>query len=385
MIKGIWAALLLVSVGVLYVTHREVPFMMDDLWYSTMLSNDAPISSLKDIVESQIWHYHNWGGRSVTHGILQLTLLAGETIADILNVLVTLLLAYVVCLVAGYRTLPAFVGTLAMLLGCNANWKMSMFWQAGAANYLYITIFVLFFLYCYLRELPGGRDRRQTSVPLSAWQNGEAVPRLVGIGIWILPLGLIAGWSNENMGPAVWILSLLVILWRIREKQRVKPWMILGNLSCLSGSILVVTAPGNFVRSTEAAHNDYGIVWNFFLRCYGEAQAALNYLFPVLLLLAGVLILGKGVLKLPIGRQNGLLLLGAVLSWGAMVLSPHYPDRATFGTMVLMICVILNMTRKILGDRRDLGFWLCGAFGLIWLRGMFYLGEYLALCWGWIR
>ena len=161
--------------------------------------------------------------------------------------------------------------------------------------------------------------------------------------------------------------------------------MFLGNISCLVGSVLVVVAPGNFVRSAEAAVNEYGVLWNVFLRCYGEAQAALNFLFPTLVILAAVLIIGKGVLKLPIGRRNGILLLGALLSWGAMILSPHYPDRATFGSMALIICVILSISGKILKARGDLRYWMYGGLGLVWLRGMFYLGEYLAICWGWIK
>ena len=170
-----------------------------------------------------------------------------------------------------------------------------------------------------------------------------------------------------------------------REKAKVKPWMVLGNLFCLAGSVLVVVAPGNFVRSTEAAANEYGSLWNFFLRCYAESRAALDFLFLALVILAGVLIIGKGVLKLSIGRRNSLLLLGALLSWGAMILSPHYPDRATFGTMVLVICVILSMSGKILKAREDLRYWMYGGLGLVWLRGMFYLGEFLAVCWGWIK
>ena len=89
-IWGITAVLLLVSAAVLYVTHSRIPFMMDDLWYATNLSTGQPLASLKDIFESQVWHYNNWGGRSMTHAILQLTLMAGERAADILNVLVTL-------------------------------------------------------------------------------------------------------------------------------------------------------------------------------------------------------------------------------------------------------------------------------------------------------
>lgn len=364
--------LVFVTLAMVYVVNRAIPFMMDDEWYSRKLFSEELLSSVGDIIEFQIWHYHNWGGRTITHTILQLTLMAGEPIADILNVVALVLLAGMICLLSGIKRTDrkwwAMLAAVSMIIGLNANWKMSMFWQAGAANYLYITIFILGFLYCYLRELPEGTSRH-----------------LPGITLWMLPLGLIAGWSNENMGPAVWVISLLVILLTIKDKKTVKPWMILGNLSCLAGSVLMITAPGNFVRSAEVASNEYGVLWNCFLRCYAESKAALDYLFPVLLVFVAVLFLYKGIFGKAIGRKNGLLLVCALLSWGAMLLSPHYPDRATFGTMVLLICVILSMAKEILREKSRLDLWFFGGTVLIWLRGMYFLGEFMAISWGWIK
>lgn len=363
--------LMFISICVIYITHKAVPFMMDDEWYSTNLATGEPLSGFKDIVESQVWHYLNWGGRSIAHGLLQIILMMGEYVADILNVLVTLLLTWIICVVSGYRGLPAYFAGFAMLFGLNANWKMSMFWQAGAANYLYITVFILLFLYCYLREI------QDTQIFI-------AKQSLPGITYWITPLGIVAGWSNENMGPAVWIITVGVCILLKRDSKKVRLWMVLGSMGCLLGSILVILAPGNFVRSAQVATNEYGVLWQLFLRCYAESQAALVYLFPTLLLLISVLFMSKGILKLYIGKRNCLLLLGAVLSWGAMILSPHYPDRATFGTMVLMICVILSTVRDILSVRKDLKLYFWFSAFLVWLHGMFYLGEFLAILWGWI-
>ena len=67
-----------------------------------------------------------------------------------------------------------------------------------------------------------------------------------------LTLGLLAGWSNENMGPAVWVMSLIVIVLGLREGRRAKPWMITGNIACLTGCVFCIAAPGNFVRSLQA-------------------------------------------------------------------------------------------------------------------------------------
>jgi len=361
----------LVALGVMYATHRRVPFMMDDLWYSTLLYEETPIVSVGDIVKAQVWHYNNWGGRSMTHTLLQLILLMGENVADILNIVFTALLAWMVCLVSESRKVPAFFAAVSMTIGLNANWKMSMFWQSGAANYLYITVFILAFAYCYLRELPEETEAKVKSIP--------------GIIVWILPLGLLTGWSNENMGPALWVMSLAVIWLVWRKCRRVKAWMLLGNVSCLVGSILCIAAPGNFVRSGEVAAERYGTLWKLFLRCYGEATAAVNYLFPTLLVLGTLILIAKYVLKLSLGIQNVLLLLTALLSWGAFILSPHYPDRATFGTMMLCICVIVSLVRKIVKERGELLNPLMAGAVLIWLRGMYFCGEYLAICWGWIR
>lgn len=382
----LWAAvgvLMFLSIVVIYLTHREVPFMMDDNWYSTKLFSEEPIANFRDIVESQVWHYFNWGGRSMAHGILQMILLAGEQAADILNVAVTFLLGWLICLVAEVRGRRGnFFGIWAavgMLAGLNANWKMSMFWQAGAANYLYITVFILLFLWCYLREVP------ESGTGFGGQKALESAGRLPGITLWVIPLGILAGWSNENMGPAVWIISLAVILIAAREHRQVKPWMVLGNLSCLFGSIMVIVAPGNFLRSAEVPERNYSFLLRLFLRCYAEGRSAMEYLFPVLLCLAMTLIIGRGILKLSVGRRSLLLLACALLSWGAMILSPHYPDRAAFGTMVLLICVMVSMWQKVLWEREDLLMAAFGAGALVWLRGMFFMTEYLALSWGWIR
>ncbi len=379
-LQAVSCLLMVLSVVVVFVTHREVSFMMDDLWYSTVLYEDSPLSSLRDIVSAQIWHYNNWGGRTMTHTILQLTLCAGEMAADILNVVFMLLLAGMICLVSGNRRYAAYFAAFVMPLGMNANWRMSMFWQSGAANYLYITVFILLFCFCYLRELP---DEKGAA---AAGSSGTVTEKkdLKGITLWIIPLSILAGWSNENMGPAVWILSLIVIIMAVREKRGIRLWMVLGNVGCLLGSIMCIAAPGNFVRNRQIG-GEYGFVWKLYLRSYAECKGALEYLFPTLLVLGGMVIVSRFVLKQSLGRRNVLLLFCALLSWGAFVLSPHYPDRASFGTMVLCICVILSLAGKILKERKDLEWPLFAGALLIWLRGMYFCAEYLGICWGWIK
>lgn len=141
---------------------------------------------------------------------------------------------------------------------------------------------------------------------------------------------------------------------KTQRAQKAPVWMYLGNISCLAGTILMIAAPGNFVRSGETGEEAYSLLWRMYLRCYAEAKGVMEYLFPALLLTVFALIVCKGILKENLGRNTVLLLLGALLSWGAMILSPHYPDRSAFGTMTLLICATLSMTGKSWTDRRKM-------------------------------
>lgn len=366
-----WLLLFVIGLIFIWKTQRAVPVMMDDEWYSTVLSSNAPLSSLHDIVQAQIWHYQNWGGRTIAHTMAQLIFLyLNEPVADALNVLMIILLARIITVIMDIRkeTVLAFTTlTVGFLHGLNANWKMSMYWQTGACNYLYTTVLIMLFLHMYLREQPS----------------------LNTLGATLLApvLGLLCGWTNENMGPTVWILTILVMLLKKHEKRTIPFWMVLGSTACLLGSTLLILAPGNNVRSAEIASNKYGMLWQLFLRIYGICKGAWEYLFPVIFMTAAALFINICILKNSLHKKDALLLTGALLSWGAMVLSPHYPDRASFGTLCFLLCVLVSQSQAILqaltNKRHRIAFAGIGVF--IWLKGMYYLMEFLSICWGWIR
>lgn len=366
-----WVILLGVTILCAWMTQRAVPVMMDDEWYSTILSAEEPLTSLPDIVQAQIWHYYNWGGRTVAHTVAQMIFLyLSEPVADALNVAVIILLAWMINAMMGERRLAFVTLTIGFLHGLNANWKMSMYWQTGACNYLYMTVIILAFLWLYLREL-----------------DEETNKKAPGSLVWVSILGLLCGWTNENMGPAVWVLTVLVMLIRLREKKPVKPWMMSGSVFCLLGSVMMLLAPGNALRSAEVPENSYGVLWRVFLRMYGVCKGAWEYLFPTLLLTAILIFVNVCILGNRLRRTEMLLLAGAFLSWGAMALSPHYPDRASFGTMCLLLCVCVSQAASVLKSRdsKHCRIAMAGIGIFIWLRGMYFLGEFLAISWGWIR
>lgn len=365
--KIFWWILFCITAGAIWVAQRSVPVMMDDNWYSTLLYEETKISSLGDIVSAQIWHYFNWGGRSIAHGILQLILLSGANVANLLNTVMIFFLAFLLCNLTGKKNLPYLVLTVGLLHAFNANVIMNMYWQSGACNYLYISVILILFLSCYLLKMDEEKVYQR-------W-----------VYVYILPLGLCAGWSNENMGPTLFLMTLGIMLWRHYKHLKIAPWMVMGNLSCLMGSILVIASPGNFVR-VEETNNGLGLWWNFFLRGYYESRTLFDYLFLVAIITCIVIAVNWIFLKQRPDHKEIVLLLGALVSWGAMILSPHYPDRATFGTMILLIGVILSQVFRMLEMKPDkeskVAVACIGVF--FWLRGMYFIGEYVAIQWGWI-
>lgn len=371
--------LFLVTTGIVWYVNHLIPFMMDDDWYATVLSGDAKITNAKDIFEAQKWHYMNWGGRSITHTILQFIILAGSDVADIVNTVMTILTGIIVMAMSETMTrikrtfverLLTTTIVMGMILGLNANWKMSMYWQSGSCNYLYITVFILLFIWVYMRE-----------IPYECFGSKEPLPLVT---LWIIPLGIIAGWSNENMGPVVFIFSVATMIYAKKVGHYVQPWMVLGSLFSFLGSAACIVAPGNFVRSAEVNSAEYGILWKAYLRGFYESRALFEYLIITIIITLVMIALSKSVCSLTLGAETVFILVAALLSWGAMALSPHYPDRATYGTMVLLILAIIAMAQRILERKSALRPWFyTGAF-IIWLRGMYYLSEYIGLDWGWV-
>ncbi len=348
------AALLLTG----FVAHRLVPFMMDDLWYGTNLVTGEALKSPADIFQSQVWHFFNWGGRSVTHAVLQLTLMSGETCADVCNLAMTALLTYLVCVFIQKKTLPCFVFVHACIYACNANIKMSMLWQAGAANYVYSSVWILLFCLPYLR----------------IWQT-KKLCNYPGICLWILPLGLMAGWSNENVGPCCFLLAFTTWMYHVKIcKEKGASWLLLGALTSFVGACLVILAPGNFVRS------DAIVQPSLYQRLFAMLTAGTDYLLPVLLPMILLLLLYVFCYKASIAPYQWVLLLMALLSYGAMVLSPHYPDRATFGTMLFCIAVFADCLFALAASKNafyKLSLALTWLYGFVAMASLFLvIAEY---------
>ncbi len=316
-----------------FLLHRMTPFMRDDLWYSTNLVTEQPTSSLADILQSQVWHYFNWGGRVINHGVLQAVLATGEVWADILNVAVTALLGLVICLFADRRDPLFFLLAESLIVALNPSIFFSMYWESGSANYLYSSVWIFCYLFLVSRELS---DK----------------PKLRGIEFWILPLALITGWSNENMGPASFVLTVCTMIYLKHKHKKIPLWIWEGAAMTLLGSGLVILAPGNFVRNQFAEH--LPLKETLMVRYSTMMEITFrSFLYPAFLLALAVMAVEIGAFRQKLSGTQVFLFAFAVVAHLGLALSPTYPQRASFGSMIALIAFMVHTLSGIYHESEE--------------------------------
>lgn len=331
-ITAVFVAVLLI---IQFIAHRITPFMRDDLWYATNLVTGEKVKSLGDIIESQIWHYFNWGGRSINHALLQAVLASGEVVADIFNILATFILGFVIFKTARAKNPLMYLLCEALIVAFNASLFFSMLWESGSVNYLYSTSWILLYVLVILTEMD--------------FESKEVTNAGKAEYFWIIPLALIAGWSTENMGPTCFVLTVGVIIFLAIKKKKIPFYLYEGAFLTLVGSALLILAPGNFVRNQfveKASLSDIirGRIDTFLI-------SSADYLLPSFLFALILLIIQIYILK-EIKPRDIALFSFAVIAQGAMFLSPTYPQRASFGIMCVLITYIVSVISSLFENHK---------------------------------
>ncbi len=329
------------------------PLIADDYSYAMMRDN-TPIQNIYDIIINQIGHYFNWGGRTVAHTIAQIFLaLLGKNIFNIFNSLVYVLLIYLIYKLAKPKDedRPILLLVIHLFLWFVLPvFGQTCLWLIGSCNYLWTTLIILIFLNFYKNI-----DFKKNSIKKI---------------FLMFILGLIAGWTNENTSFGLLVITLgILISTKISNKKEELPiWTISGFIGSLIGFLILILAPGNFLRNDEFA-NEYSIVATLIKRILDATKGITEYLFPLLLIviiLITILLYQKKKIK-PIIL---LYLTGSFFTIYSMALSPTFPERAWFGVIIFMIIPIINLLYDILKLHKIFNFILtdlCIIFSIIFV------------------
>ncbi len=192
------------------------------------------VRNIRDLAVSQISHYRTWGGRSVAHTLDQAFLTGGKKVFNLANTGVTVLqIVLAERLGAGKEKLKGTDPRLYLWLAggywfCTPHLAACAEWMTGAFNYLWMGVLQAAFV------LPYGKYMTDP---------GHRVP-----AAWMVPLGLLAGWSNEAGAGASVLYAGMASAHAALRKEKLPVWALTGICSGCLGMAAMLLAPGNRKR-----------------------------------------------------------------------------------------------------------------------------------------
>ena len=150
-------------------------------------------------------------------------------------------------------------------------------------------------------------------------------------------LGILAGWTNENTAFGLIIIILGFLIKEKYEKKKIGKDKIMGLIGTIIGFIIMIAAPGNYIRSEYFIDNDPLII-KLIKRTLNITSASINYLLPLIILLI-IFITINIYKKKKFNIPMLIFIIGSFFTIYAMCLSPFFPPRAYFGTIVFAIIV----------------------------------------------
>ena len=148
----------------------------------------------------------------------------GKPAFDVANLIVFVLLVLSIIKLAAAQISRNVLLWIFFSLFILSVWSMTtMFWLTGSCNYMWMSLVQMIFLLPYVQAL-------RTKPPKNFWL--------------IIPLGLMAGWSNEAGALATICLTIFII--RLCKARR--SWMTAGLVAAIIGCAFMILSPGNLIR-----------------------------------------------------------------------------------------------------------------------------------------
>ena len=328
--KRIFWLIILVAFLMIYAYNLLTPYMSDDYFYAIEVSQ---ASSFWDLVKQQYGEYLSNSGRVVGQFNVRLSLSVNKQVFNLVNSLMFIGLALLVYAnIRRRKKQDLFV----LLLVLTFFWKyavsfgQTMLWICGACNYLWGSVIILGFVTFYRHFL----------------DHPEKIKREGALAAAAFFFGVLAGWCNENTSGGGLLLALMFGMnfwWYKRKvgKSSIHPFMATGILGMCCGILGMVSAPGVRSRSATMSQGEYTGLVGLLSRTYKITLTIRELFFPVLAILAIVLVLLVLQKKLVFWHQvrcneTVLFLVAALATCYALAIAPTPMDRAFFGAGIFL-------------------------------------------------
>lgn len=307
-----------------YFIATYTPYAADDFHYKINSSEyKLTISTIKDLFDFQVMHYFNWGGRLIVMFFVQLFLIPSKIIFNIVNASIQILLINTIFYYAFHKIAHNRRDSFLLFLINNVIF-LSFYQYSGVSiyitptiNYSWMHLIVLLYYLPYLNFYLKGYDKYK----------------------FPLLLGIVVGCTNEHIFFAqMSVFFGLYILHRYKG-LRIPSYFFRGLIGVLLGGLILIAAPGNFVRAKTFSFDlsfhsiirylTYDISWLIF-------EIKPLWLLSIPIVLAYILLGGK------LKWQNSTLfiLFTGTVSSLAMAFSPSFHNLTNlffFFTLIIFI------------------------------------------------
>lgn len=257
--------MLLVLFLYMFALNFLMPLHRDDYWYALIWGTTDRITSWPDIIQSLYTHYFTHGGRMVSFLILDSFLLLGKQWFNFLNAFLFVALIVLIYWHSQRKLTLRFNPYILLLITVFTWLGLPHFgevciWMTGACVYLLTAVLIFAFLLPYHFSLLGN--------PL--WKDSYVTAAGMFFG------GIIAGWTVENTAATMTFIILGAVFYAHRTHSLTK-WMVTGCIGSLIGFLLLIIAPGNYVRAGESKT---ALIYHFTNQIAAGGELLL-YVFPV--------------------------------------------------------------------------------------------------------
>lgn len=329
--KTIFLVALLISFFAIYIYNIFTPVMSDDL-----LFDPTPYKTITDVFKMEYQRYLTWNGRSVLQIIMTISCLIPKWLFNICNSLCFMMLSLLIYWnIRGREKYDVSLYVLIQLFLWNftVDFSQTILWLSGACNYLWGITIILGFVtvYRYLLE------------------NADSIKNKNLISIFMFPLGVLAGWGNENTSGGAGLFLVIFSLMYIGSKKKVEKWMVTGMGGMAIGFGFLLLAPGNAVRGAilkaEETYSGLSAYISRGLKVIGAMEEHFFIYIAIIVLLGTYFYYTKESYKKFI--EAGVFVVAALATAVVLIMTPEPMARAYFGANIYMMIAALQMIQYI--------------------------------------
>ena len=326
-----------------YLMNYYTPLMADDYSYSFIWGTDNKLTSFAEIIPSMYAHYMILGGRIVTQTLSQVFLLVGKSAFNLINTAVFMFMCGIMSYYASIGRIKCGVVYILVYIALflfTPAFGESFLWLDGSCVYEYSVILMLLMI-----------------IPYSRKKNRIAPASVVLLTIWQFLMGFISCDTVENVGAAVVVMMLCVVIYGLACKSEKIPFMISGLLGSVLGCLFLIRSPGTQIRLANAGGgiNLTGMLRNVVFISLNLVQ---HFWVILLILVLAIAVICKNSAAKKINYQECWAILmkeysvevvcamGFLASVYAMILSPQFPNRAWTCPTVLLIILTSRMVLR---------------------------------------